>query len=149
MPKSQRMIANSKEKAEFRRVILKETISRCNQAIKAGYYLEAITLMESLIADRLESRALYLNKKNASFQTLFNLCGLLNDDEFLSYIIPDIREWSQRRNAALHTLAKIDDNNMVSFDQKYSVTKETARQGMQIFRRIDRALKQSRRVMKK
>lgn len=36
--------------------LYKSAFSRINKAIKEEYYLEAITLVESILADRLESR---------------------------------------------------------------------------------------------
>lgn len=143
MSNHNRMIANSPEKGEFRRQIYKDAIERYNKAIKDEYYLEATTLMESLIADRLESRALFLGKR-ASFQTLGRLCDMLKSDSVLSDIIPDIRSWAKSRNADLHTLAKIEDGNNQSFQEKYNETKTTAMEGIRLFRKIDKTLAQSR-----
>ncbi len=143
MSNHNRMITNSPEKGEFRHQIYKEAIERYNKAIKDEYYLEATTLMESLISDRLESRALFLGKK-ASFQTLGRLCDMLESDSVLSDIIPSVRIWAKSRNTALHTLAKIEDGNYQTFKEKYLETKTTAMEGIRLFRKIDKTLAQSR-----
>src|SRR3990167_3525749 len=42
--------------------LYKQAYSRINDATKQGFFLEAITIIESLISDRLESRLTFLKK---------------------------------------------------------------------------------------
>ena len=145
MNNNERMISNSPEKGRQRYQVIRDAISRYNEAIKAGYYLEAITLAESLIADRLESRAIFLGHDNAAFQTLGNLCKKLQDDKELSDVISNIQEWRASRNNALHSLAKIKNGSIESFQDRYYDTKSTAVEGIQVFRKLDKLLKESRK----
>ena len=43
------------EQNELRSTLYCKAIERCTQAIKSGFHLEAITLCESMIADRIEA----------------------------------------------------------------------------------------------
>ncbi|MEI7845514.1 MAG: hypothetical protein WCK35_06905 [Chloroflexota bacterium] len=53
--------------------LYKEAITRINAAIDQGFFLEAITLVKSLISDRLESRLTLLKGEDFSFRTLGEL----------------------------------------------------------------------------
>ncbi|MDD3803532.1 MAG: hypothetical protein PHW02_03980 [bacterium] len=68
-----RMIVDNKEKGIIRFKLYKEVMSRLDFAIKEGFYLEAITLLESIITDKLESRYCYLKKTSKGFHDLGNL----------------------------------------------------------------------------
>ena len=57
--------------------IIKGAISHYNTAIENSFFLEATTLMESLISDRLESRLGELKKEQISFDTIGNLLDAL------------------------------------------------------------------------
>lgn len=92
--------ASLKEKDELH----KYAHNRINMAIEQEFYLEAITLTESIISDRL-SMVLYLRGEKAKSKTLNKLVVLS------SAILPDtlshrIDEWRQLRNFALHNLVR-------------------------------------------
>lgn len=140
-----RMIVDSPEKGKYRYDVIKRAIGRYKEAFDSGYYLEAITLAESLIADRLESRALFLGNTGSDFSTLGQLCKTLSGDSVLSSVIPKINSWRSNRNTSLHELAKIEDGDDISFETKYLQTKQIAEEGLGIFRELDAVLKKSRR----
>ena len=148
MVKKVRMTADTPEKGQYRSEIISATIGRYREALEKGFYLEAITIAESLIADRLESRAVFLGKNDAMFSTIGKLCGKLEDDDpILSDLLPSIRDWADGRNKALHALAKIEDGDVADFEDKYAATKDTAEAGLIIFRKLDSALKKLRSTL--
>jgi hypothetical protein len=92
--------ASLKEKDELH----KYANNRIDSAIEQEFYLEAITLAESIISDRL-SMVLYLRGEKAKSKTLNKLV------ELSSPILPDslskrIDEWRQLRNFAVHNLVR-------------------------------------------
>jgi hypothetical protein len=92
--------ASLKEKDELH----KYANNRFGRAIEQEFYLEAITLAESIISDRL-SMVLYLRGEKAKSKTLNKLV------ELSSTILPDtlskrIDEWRQLRNFAVHNLVR-------------------------------------------
>ena len=105
----------------------------------AGFYLEAITLMESIIGDRLEC---YLHRNiesvDYSFSTLGRLIEGLKKVDSTSPLVNKITNWKNQRNALLHEMAKIEDNNYSDFTSKYSVAKQCAEDGLVLFREIDK-----------
>lgn len=79
-----------------------KTLKRINKAIDAEFYLEAITLEESLISNCLFNYLKSKNKhfKNPSFQKLLKECKELTIDG--SEIIDNVNIWRAKRNAAIH-----------------------------------------------
>ena len=90
----ERMVADTNEKGKIRYVRYKHVLEQYKKAMENGFYLEAVTLMESIISDRLESRAAYLEKTNG-FETLGKLCNILSSDDILKDIIPQVEKWKK------------------------------------------------------
>jgi hypothetical protein len=112
------------------------------EAFKQGCYLEAITLTESLLATRLESRLTWVrscqnNSEAVKFSTLGYLCKeLLHDNAMVApdwnaFQVPiqGISEWVKLRNGALHEMAKLDQEDGRDFHNKYEECKATALNG--------------------
>lgn len=141
----ERMVADTKEKGKVRYVRYKHVLEQYNKAMESGFYLEAVTLMESIISDRLESRAAYLEKTNG-FETLGKLCNILSSDDILKDIIPQVVEWKNGRNKVLHEMSKIDNTNVnENFDSKYNSAKQLGECGLDIFRKIDSIITKSKK----
>lgn len=138
------MTADTPQKGEIRRDRYQRVLGQYKKAMEAGFYLEAVTLMESIISDRLESRATYLGK-TTGFDTLGKLCNILSSDTVLKDIIPQIVDWKNGRNRILHEMAKIDGSDMTEdFDEKYESGRLLAESGLDIFRKVDAAVRQRR-----
>ena len=100
---------------------------RYNEAYKAKYYIECIALVESLIADRMESLANEISASSKySYSTLEKLitylCGknqsqLLNDE--IVSVINKIKVWKNGRNKAIHEMAKLSEDLNETFEQKF------------------------------
>jgi hypothetical protein len=112
--------------------LLSAAAERAGDAFKQGFYLEAITLTESLLATRLESRLTYIRRlqkksEETGFGTLGPLCKELLRDE--ARVAPDwddfqvpiqaISEWANQRNEALHEMAKLVEEDGHDFNEKY------------------------------
>jgi len=115
----------------------KASISRINTSIENGYYLEAITLCESLIADRLESRLNFLTGSDKySFKTLGKLQEGIGKNETDKSLI-DLVEfnkgtldlWREKRNNALHAMAKMEDGDSREWEDKIAECKKIAEEG--------------------
>lgn len=139
-----REISDTPEKGKKRYSLYKAVIDRYKESVDSGYYLEAITLMESLITDRLESFLIYYSamNRNESFKTL-DACirlfdkyqGLMNED-LLSRIV----EWKNQRNHAVHEMAKIEEGDNTSFSQRYLELRNVANKGFELFKDIKQNL---------
>jgi len=135
--------------ASQRQAIYREAFAHINEAITAGFYLEAITLVESLISDRLESRTSYISCSDFSFKTLEKLIQKLEKDdpdaELRSLVTERLRVWKDLRNTALHELAKIADGDTRSWADRTAPLRRTATAGLALLRAIDKRVKSLRR----
>ncbi len=135
--------------AKNRFEILKEVIARYNKSMKEGYYLEAITLCESLICDRLESRIGELTRRDPPFGMLGPLCTQLQKgletDAALITIYDNINTlWREKRNKAIHQSAKISKAQPKVWSDFLNDAKKAAKEGMKFFRALDKELKRVR-----
>lgn len=124
----------------------KASINRVKKAIEEEYYLEAITLCESLIADRLESRLNHLtDSDDFSFKTLGCLHDGIRKHETNIELIQLVESrkgrldiWRDKRNKALHAIAKIEDGDSREWEGKMKDCKAIAIEGDSIRKEVFR-----------
>ena len=133
---------------KLRFTLYKKAIEQFNSAIEAGFYLEAITICESLITDRLESRCGELGQPQA-FKNLGVLIRKLREievDNTLRQMIDlDLDNWRRNRNTALHEIVKFEKGEIPNWESRFEASKVYAEEGIVVFRSIDSRLRQLRR----
>lgn len=135
--------------ATEKKELYRHTVKRINDANDAGFYLESVTLVESMITDRLEARRSKINnhsEEKRKFSTagrlVDELCGeRAGESEELKLLYQEVRAWADRRNEVLHQLAKLAEGDQRDWPTKYAVAKPTALDGMALFRRLDYAIR--------
>ena len=134
-----RPITLTNEIGKKRQATYKAVISRYNDVIEAGFYLEAITLMESLISDRIESYFIWETamQKKYSFKQLGWLISQLDTNKDSRLPKTELEQWWKLRNETLHELAKINENDDLDFNEKYAKAKLCAEKGKPLFRKVD------------
>ena len=128
-------------------------IERYQQAFQDKYYIECISLMESIIADRLESLANQISSsRNFSYKTLEKLLeflrgknqhNLLNDE--LLCCLDEIYSWKDDRNIAIHEMAKLPDDLLELFQTRYCKLEDIAIRGYKLFRDLDNSIRRFRK----
>lgn len=137
--------------ADARYKQIKSGIDRYKEAMDAGFYIEAIALMESAISDCLESTLNYIfPNKDYSFKTIGNLTyGLLDNRCYLSEnwisILEEIKEWADKRNDAVHQMVKLIPNKNKSFQERYNELKQCAEEGYDLFKKLNNEKKKTTR----
>lgn len=136
--------------------LYKNCFSQYNKAMATGYYLEAICLVESLIADRLESfLCAYHDDLNYSGLTLGELCQqitkLKGNQELtkLMALSEQLKLWAKNRNKAIHEMAKIKDNNQEEWILRVAENKATAEKGLNLCREIQKEIAMLKRLSAK
>ena len=133
-----RQIDDSSIKGHERYCTYKCLLDQCALAKDKGFYLEAITLLESIIADRLESYLVRTTANtNYTFKPLGYLIKGLKDINDAQMPIADRETWKSARNQYLHEMAKIEDGQYVDFSTKYNAALQCVEDGELLFRRID------------
>ena len=141
-----RASASSPGIGQARYELYKIGFERISDAMSDGYYLDAICTIESLLADRLESRLTYLDKSQRGFLTLGTLrdrLSRLENNVELKRISNLAGLWARRRNK-IHEVMKINQNNYQSWEEKQAELKSIAEEGFGLLRTYDKALRRVR-----
>jgi hypothetical protein len=169
MPKKVRAINHGRGSsvAKARQELYRQCAGRVRLCMNQHFYLEAIALIESMIADRLESRLAALNLDNPKHRIVgtigdafranhkFGRVGLLNQetDPLLLESYERVRKWAKGRNECLHEMVKFTEGDSRSWPEKYETARSVAKEGWSCFRELDslgrkanRALKLARKV---
>ena len=127
-------------------------IEKYHKAFADGYYIECISLMESLISDRLESLANQISEsKEYSYCTLEKLLQyidgnkqrpLINDE--IHQCLEKLKSWKDDRNRAIHEMAKLSDDLDESFQMRYAKLDGIAKDGLVLFRELDNRIRKLR-----
>lgn len=117
---------------------------RINQAIKEGYFFEAIAIEESIIADRLLSYA-----RPLGFEKLANKCTLGDLTQWASpksagplphaedkKTFDAVEAWRPSRNKVLHGVAKSEPGTPTDLPTFLDHAKETAEKGKKLAREV-------------
>jgi len=131
-----------------RKEIFSQAFSWINLCNEFGFYIEAISIIESLISDRMESRLIYLGSNNPDFESLGHLIKNLKKfetNEEINRIIEDIDGWRKNRNITIHEMVKMEANKFKPWLVRVSDNKEIARDGLKLLRKLDNLLTKDKR----
>ena len=133
--------------------LIKNAIERVNKAFDEGYFLESITILESLIADRLESILTDTEGKDVSFRTLGNLIYTAKDSntipqEIKDSIINRLLSWKDERNKALHQMVKLESGNLHDWETRYGSFESTVEEGVVLFKELSKYRQRLNRSLK-
>ena len=111
-----------------------------------GFYIEAIAICESIIADRLEARRACLNPDDSSkrrFDTLGHLTSILQSEETagddIKRLYKELAAWGKRRNEAVHMMLKLgSEYSAKAWDARYKDLRKTMERGIELSRSISR-----------
>jgi hypothetical protein len=125
--------------------------------VEAGYFLEAISVLDSIIWDRLSSRLGYMSGEQVDDRdTLGKICtglvgasgtGGFERDTYFRNVELQIKQWVKKRNQAVHATAKVfrDETSDKDFRAILQLHKKTAEEGilyLQAFDVLDTASRQ-------
>jgi hypothetical protein len=119
---------------------------RINESIRHEFYLEAVTLAESIISDRLlsyvKSRDVRVSK-NTSLKQLIDKAKKLNatadsiNSEYDLPLLLELDEWRVNRNKCVHSVAKSEPGEpTITIDEFLSLAKKSANDGKDLARRV-------------
>jgi hypothetical protein len=112
---------------------------RVQEAEREGFHLEAITLIESLLSDRLESRASYLTGINQGFRNLGALVRIFKEYELVTGfrdLVERIDMWRERRNTALDEMVKFESGHFPTWEEQTAALPSVVREGQGLLRRF-------------
>jgi len=124
--------------------LYKGAINKANKAIKNKFYIEAISIYESLISDRLESRLQFKNiNQPQNIKTVGRAAAALRNNEskteqpILYALYNEISTWAKDRNSAIHHLVKLsEEHELEKFNKRYKKYEKIALQGKDLFKKL-------------
>jgi hypothetical protein len=120
---------------------------RLERAISEGFYLEAIALEESMMADRLES-LLGHGGEVVTFGTIGQLVSQVRkqwpESEF-DDVHERLRDWSNLRAEAIHQMVKYGRGYEMTWRERISSTRKTAEEGRLLVLEVDRIVRRMKR----
>jgi hypothetical protein len=139
--------------------LLKAAFAHVQQAIRDSRHLEAITVLESILTDRLGSMVHgALGHKVTLRHTLGNLLKLATQGPLVTDseqagstarryapLPPDIKDfltgrmapWWRKRNNAVHAMAKLHQVGDASFADRYAKLSEAVFEGVRVLQQLD------------
>jgi hypothetical protein len=117
---------------------------KINESLKSGYYLEAVTLAESIISDRLLSFVKQHHKNETvktPFHKLIRSAKKLNHIDFSKKdgtdLFDALDKWRDKRNICIHAVAKSEPGEPTSpVDVFEQIAEECAKEGKLLARLI-------------
>ena len=134
------------ENGKLRNKLYAAAVKKADGAIKAGFYIEAIALYESMLSDRLEAHIRRQNFKyggKGTLKTVGNAASAVKSNTSkkrqpeLYHICEEIAEWAKGRNDAVHHVVKLTEaNRQVLFEARYEEYRLAALKGKELFKKF-------------
>jgi hypothetical protein len=124
----------------------KSSMEQINAAIEAGFFLEAITIEESILTDRLFRFCKnHGYKKSFNDSTLGQELGFIRDKkldqiEELSFrFLNELKKFKDDRNFCLHQIAKSEPGTPTQdYAETMRLAKKTAKDGKQLVNKVSK-----------
>lgn len=120
------------------------------KAYEAGFFIECVSICESIISDRIEARLQYLRRgtdKPSHIDSLGRLLKQVEDIEpedqiDLRAAYLSIRQWTDARNETIHQFVKVtDQNHQADAKDRIRQAKTAARDGKTLMKLISKLVK--------
>lgn len=132
----------STEVGQARGELYKKALDRANLAYASGFFLETIALVESLIADRLESIISLLDGQPARFGTVGEAARELKkrlaaiDGANGLLLLDAVTAWSRDRGRWIHEFAKVSAEGNLDWNQRLEDAQRVAERGLDLLREV-------------
>lgn len=140
---------DSPEVRAARAELIGMAVVQAKRAIDNGFYLEAIALLESLMADRIESILLRIGTEPPRLVTVNQGIKSLKDVEIQladQTVLEEIKVWSHGRSKWIHEFIKISTSEELKWEVRVESAKEVAISGFALFNRLNASTKRFNRT---
>lgn len=129
--------------------LISSAYSRVTYAISKGFHIEAIAIIESLLADRLESAIHVSNPEIRIKSTLGALIKRASDMKLISAeFAEEIRNWHDARSKVIHEMVKLSEEIESTWKERMSFARLTAAQGVKLAKTLDKTVKKIKKESK-
>lgn len=130
---------------ELRGQIFRSSYKRARRAISEGFYLEAIVIIESLLADRLESVLSAATAAPVQFRTANEAARDLRGSSLIDQdLLARISSWSYGRSRWVHEFAKVSDEDHLTWHGRLADARDVALSGFDLVTQVTAAAKKAK-----
>lgn len=138
---------------DARYALISSAAQRITEAMRAGFWLEATTLVESILAERMEKRVQWLYKHLqeskeryalervkdgfANLGPLISALLAVEKDADLKAVVGRVEIWRRHRNSAIHEMVKLGDAAQETWDARLERAHQAAQDGIEVLRALD------------
>ena len=138
--RNDRVSAGTPEIAVLKRDLHRRANGLLKASLENGYWIEAISIAESLMSDRIES---YFEKHHEKRR--ITTLGTWSYELMKSKRLPKkevdlferVFEWSQERNKATHELVKVSERHKADWDERISDCMKVASEGKKLANEVN------------
>ena len=127
----------SPELGKAKQLLYSKAYNRVDQAIKKGSHIEAISILESLMSDRLESALSAFTKEPIHVSTLGTLFRKL--DSLVpanASLVEMLWEWNAARGLVIHQMVKLTNEHNSTWTERIAFARKTAKEGKLLLREL-------------
>ena len=130
--------------------LFSSAFSRIDNAISRGFHLEAITITESLICDRLETLISVVTENRIKAMNLGPLLKIVRQlPEFPPELADEIDDWRIDRNYVVHQMVKITTEEVFYWRSRMKFARITAIRGQSLVKDVHATTNRIKRAQKK
>ncbi len=132
----------SPEIGKIKKELIRSAHKRVVRSIKSGHHLEAIAILESLMADRLEAGLSRLNRAEQPMLTLGPLLkDAINAKVISQELAEEIKVWSNGRNKTLHEMVKVPHVDVGDWKARMKHARILAIEGKELNARLTKEIR--------
>ena len=130
--------------------LFRSAFSRIDNSISRGFHLEAITITESLICDRLETLISVVTENRIKAMNLGPLLKIVRQlPEFPPELADEIDDWRIDRNYVVHQMVKITTEEVFDWRSRMKFVRITAIRGQSLIKDVHATTNRIKRAQKK
>ena len=130
--------------------LFRSAFSRIDNSISRGFHLEAITITESLICDRLETLVSVVTESRIKAMNLGPLLKMVRQiPEFPTKLADEIDDWRIDRNYVVHQMVKITTEEVFDWRSRMKFARVTAIRGQSLVKDVHASTNRIKRSHKR
>lgn len=149
---ARRRAPSSRPNRQVRQALYRAAMGHFARSIREGFYLEAITLCESMISDRIEALIAAMNPAHAKAGQLLALGHNLQQFRRLvagnaegTDLAMRLDAWKEARNRALHEMVKLPEGDVGDWQARRTGLDAVAREGKDLVRVLSSYVRRERK----
>ena len=121
--------------------------ARAQRAIKSGFYLEAVSLCDSLMVNRIVAILCFNSDEVRNWYSVGDAIKAIRNakiPQFDETLMEECANWARKRNRFIHGMAHLPDSGELEWKSRLAQAKITAEAGLRLANRLSEEAKKHR-----